>query len=204
MANGTAGDPMAGLGISPQMMHHIAYVTHDSAATVDFYSKVLGLPFCSTVMDDRVPSTGEPFPYLHIFFRMPDGSTIAFFECPGIPDAPPSSHPAYDTFNHLALQASSKEDVDRWKDWLVQHGVDVVGPTDHKIIYSIYFHDPNGLRLEITTTVDENWNRHEEQAGKDLAIWEATKARARAEGRDVAGELVKLISANRAKHKLGT
>ncbi|NQV81273.1 MAG: VOC family protein [Alphaproteobacteria bacterium] len=184
------------------MMHHIAYVTHDSAATVVFYSQVLGLPFCSTVMDDKVPSTGEAFPYLHIFFRLPDDSTIAFFECPGIPEAAPVTHPAYDTFNHLALQVPSTAEVDRWKEWLESHGVDVVGPTDHKIIYSIYFHDPNGLRLELTTSVDPKWNRHEEQAWKDLEMWEATKAQARAEGRDVPSELVKLISTNRAKHKM--
>lgn len=188
--------------ISPKMMHHVAYVTHDAAATVSFYRDVLGLPFCSTVMDDRVPSTGEPYPYLHLFFRLFDGSTIAFFECPGIPEAPPPSHPAYDTFNHLALQVPSKNDVDLWRDRLERNGVDVVGPTDHTIIYSVYFHDPNGLRLEITTTVDENWNRHEQQAEEDLRLWEETKAKAHSNGNDVAAELVKLITANRAKHTI--
>ena len=30
---------------------------------------------------------------------------------------------------------------------------------DHGVILSIYFHDPNGLRLEITTPLHPNWNR---------------------------------------------
>ena len=38
------------------------------------------------------------------------------------------------------------------------HGVEVLGPVDHKIIYSIYFHDPNGVRLEITTPTSDTWN----------------------------------------------
>ena len=33
---------------------------------------------------------------------------------------------------------------------LTGHGIETVGPTDHHFIRSIYFFDPNGLRLEIT------------------------------------------------------
>ena len=187
--------------MSPTMLHHLAYITHDAAATVDFYHRVLGLPFCSTVMDDQVPSTGEDFPYLHLFFRLPDNSNIAFFECPGLPEAAPSTHPAYDVFNHLALQVDSKEDVGRWRDRLAAEGVDIVGPTDHGIIYSIYFHDPNGIRLELTTSVDKTWNRHEEAAWRDLEMWEGAKRQAVQEGRDVAEALIDVIRRNRAKHK---
>ena len=48
------------------------------------------------------------------------------------------------------MQVDTTDDVDRWHEWLGTHGVEVLGPVDHKIIYSIYFHDPNGVRLEIT------------------------------------------------------
>ena len=66
-------------GLSPQMLNHVAWVTSDIVGTVDFYTRIMGMPLASTVFDDKVPSTGDDFPYFHIFFRMGDGSTIAFF-----------------------------------------------------------------------------------------------------------------------------
>ena len=39
------------------------------------------------------------------------GSTLAFFEAPGVPPPAKSSHPAYDLFNHIALQATDRAEV---------------------------------------------------------------------------------------------
>src|SRR5258705_6355733 len=108
-------------GLTPRMLNHAAYVTHDVAATADFYMRILGMELASTVFDDRIPSTGDPFPYFHIFFRMADGSTIAFFESPGLPPEAPPSHAAYEIFNHLALEVESGERLSQWKDWLVDN-----------------------------------------------------------------------------------
>ena len=63
---------------APQMLHHVTYVTYDSKATADFYTRVMGMPLVCTVMDDHLPSTGNRTPYFHTFFRLGDGSTIAF------------------------------------------------------------------------------------------------------------------------------
>ncbi len=41
----------------------------------------------------------------------------------------------------------------------------MLGPVDHKIVYSIYFHDPDGNRLEITAPVDPDWNNMERAPG---------------------------------------
>ena len=119
-------------GLTPLMLNHAAWVTHDVESTARFYTKVMGMELASTVYDDRVPSTGDEFPFFHIFFRMQDGSTIAFFEAPGIPARPAVTHPAYDIFDHFAFQAGSCEEVDRWRDWLVENGVDVVGPVESR------------------------------------------------------------------------
>ena len=35
-------------------------------------------------------------------------------------------------------------------------GVDVIGPTDHGFCKSIYFHDPSGHRLELTTDAEDD------------------------------------------------
>jgi glyoxylase I family protein len=178
----------------PAMLSHVAYITRDTAATTDFYTRILGMELVNAVLDDSIPSTGEPVPYFHSFFRMSDGSTVAFFEAPELPPLEPPPHPAYDTFQHLALQVESVDVVDRWHAWLCANGVEVLGPVDHKIIYSIYFHDPNGVRLEITTPTSNRWNDNGDAARASLADWEAVKARARDRGDDMATVLKELTA----------
>lgn len=189
-------------GLTPRMLNHLAYVTHDVAATADFYTRILGMELASTIFDDHVPSTGQDFPYFHIFFRMADGSTIAFFECTDLPPAAASTHPAYDTFNHVALQVADPEELRRWHAWLKQCGVEVLGPVDHKgMIESLYFHDPNGIRLELTVPLDKEWNRHTKQGYADLKLWVETKERARREGRDPGQALREMIRETRKRYQ---
>ena len=189
-------------GLTPMMLNHAAWITQDVAATAEFYTRIMGMELASTVYDDHVPSTGEDFPYFHIFFRMKDGSTIAFFEAPGVPPRAKPTHPAYETFEHIALQVETREEVQRWHAWLKQNGIEVVGPTDHKgMILSIYFRDPNGIRLEITTPLDVEWNQHTEQAHKDLALWVGAKEKALREGRDVKQAVLDVIREERKRYE---
>jgi catechol 2,3-dioxygenase-like lactoylglutathione lyase family enzyme len=176
----------------PAMLSHAAFICADTTKTVEFYSGLLGMELCAAVLDDAIPSTGEPIPYFHSFFRMGDGSTLAFFEAPELPEPSADSHPAYATFRHFAMQVSSTAEVDAWADWLVANGVDVLGPVDHKIIYSIYFRDPDGNRVEITTPTDATWNDNATSAQASLAEWEEVKARAKASGQDMATVLADL------------
>jgi hypothetical protein len=69
----------------------------------------------------------------------------------------------------------------------------VLGPIDHGSILSIYFHDPNGLRLEIATPLTSDWNRRVELGQNDLAEWIAAKNRAREQGKDVSKALIEFI-----------
>ena len=162
----------------PKMLSHAAFMSSDTAATAAFYSGILGMELVAAVLDDSIPSTGEPIPYFHSFFRMADGSTIAFFEAPELPPPSVDSHPAYATFRHFAMQVETEQDVDQ--------EVEVLGPIDHGIIYSIYFRDPDGHRLEITTPKDASWNDDAAAASESLAQWEAVKELARESGRDLA------------------
>ena len=182
----------------PQKLHHAASAIQDAARTADFYGRILGMQMVHTVMDDSVPSTGQPFPYIHLFFRMADGSTIAFFESPSLPARAAASHPGYDVFDHFAMEVDTKRDVDQWYRWLLDNGVDVVGPTDHGIIYSIYFHDPDGHRLELTTNTDASWSQQAVRAKADLEAWQATKKAAQAAGADPGEALIKLIRSRKA------
>lgn len=188
----------------PAMLSHMAFITRDTEATADFYTRIMGMELVNAVLDDAIPSTGEPIPYFHSFFRLADGSTIAFFEAPGLPAAAAPTHPAYAVFNHIALQVDTADEVLRWQAWLEEHGLDLVGPTNHADEFlSIYFHDPNGVRLEITTPLDREWNQHSDRARRDLALWLEAKEQARREGRDIPTALIELIRRERKRYQPG-
>ena len=60
---------------------------------------------------------------------------------------------------------------------LEAHGVEVLGITDHHIFHSIYFFDPNGVRLELTAQLADEFQMLEESktAHARLAEWTARK-----------------------------
>jgi len=183
----------------PSRLNHAAFVTHDSEKTVDFYTRVLGMELVSSVLDDAIPSTGDAFPYLHLFFKMADGSTLAFFESPGLPKRALPSHPAYEIFDHLAMEVSSVDELNAWYQRLVSMGVEVIGPVDHGIILSIYFHDPNGYRLELTVPLESDWNQRSEKSYADVQLWVETKRAALEQDKDLATELVRVIKDRRTR-----
>jgi catechol 2,3-dioxygenase-like lactoylglutathione lyase family enzyme len=157
-------------------LHHFAWRCRDCEETRHFYEDLLGLPLVHVIKSDHVPSTGEYCPYVHIFFQMQDGSYIAFFDLGDDAKAEPSPNtPAW--VNHLALRVASVDDLLKAKARLEAAGVEVLGITDHHIIQSIYFFDPNGIRLELTTpTVSEaEMDRHARHAHQQVADWTAFK-----------------------------
>lgn len=134
-------------------LHHVAYRCRDARETVDFYTRVLGLRYAHAVRNDRVPSTQEFYPHLHVFFEMDDGSYVAFFEVPNErPMALDPNTPAW--VQHLALEIDGEQAMQAAMDRLRSHGVDFIGPVDHGFVQSIYFFDPSGHRLELTYRSD--------------------------------------------------
>ena len=157
-------------------LHHFAYRCRDAEETRHFYEDILGLPLAHVIKADRVPSTGEECPYVHVFFQMRDGSYIAFFDLgDNTAPAPSPNTPAW--VNHLALRMNSVDEVKEAKARLEQAGIDVVGVTDHGFVQSIYFFDPNGIRLELTTETmgDGEAEQYKASAHDMLAAWNAEK-----------------------------
>jgi catechol 2,3-dioxygenase-like lactoylglutathione lyase family enzyme len=159
-----------------KQLHHVAYRCRDAKETADFYTRVVGLDYAMALSEDRVPSTGEAHPYMHVFFRMDDGSYVAFFELPGSPQMGRDPNtPAW--VQHLALRVSDEAALLRAKQRIESHGVEVLGPVDHGICRSIYFFDPNGHRLELTVDCMTPEMRHRlvSAAGPMLEEWSRTK-----------------------------
>ena len=157
-------------------LHHYAYRCRDAEETRHFYEDLLGLPLFHIIQSDYVPSTGEYCPYTHIFFRMTDGSCIAFFDLgDDVACEPPPNTPSW--VNHVAFRVDSVEQLEQVKARLEANGVEVVGVTDHHIFKSIYFFDPNGIRIELTAQLASEMQMREEsrQAHARLAEWTRRK-----------------------------
>ncbi len=157
-------------------LHHFAWRCRDCEQTRAFYEDLLGLPLVHVIRSDVVPSTGEHCPYVHIFFRMADGSHLAFFDLGDDQVAEPSPNtPSW--VNHIALRVESREALHAAKARLEAAGVEVLGITDHHIIESIYFFDPNGIRLELTvpTASAATMAAHASQAHAAVASWTVEK-----------------------------
>lgn len=140
--------PISGTLPSLHHIHHSAYRCRDAEQTRWFYEDVLGLPLAAAVKLDRDEADGVYAEYMHIFFEMGDGNFIAFFDEP--------LHASSDDFEkkhgfdlHIAFEAPSEIALQTWRDRLERAGVKFA-TIDHVFLRSIYFYDPNGIRLEIT------------------------------------------------------
>lgn len=134
--------------VSLKRIHHVAYRCRDAKETVEFYQRVLNMQFQLAIAEDEVPSTKEPDPYMHVFMDAGMGNVLAFFELPT--RAPMGRDPnTPEWVQHIAFEVVSVEDLLAAKAHIESQGIDVLGPTNHGIFKSIYFFDPNGLRLEL-------------------------------------------------------
>lgn len=135
-------------------LYHFSFPCRDAEETRAFYEDMLGLPLVHCMRADAVPSSGAGEPYAHLFFELGDGSYVAFFDL-GQGQMPQPSPNTPDWVQHLALEMPDLDAVLVMKAKLEAAGVEVKGMVDHEFIKSIYFFDPNGLRLELTTRTEE-------------------------------------------------
>ncbi|XOV78855.1 MAG: VOC family protein [Aestuariibacter sp.] len=159
-----------------QRIHHVAYRCKDAKQTVEFYNTLLDMDFQLAIAEDRVPSTGEPDPYMHVFLDAGNGNVLAFFEIPNSPDMGRDENtPAW--VQHIAFEVESMDELLERKARLEAAGLDVVGPTDHTIFKSIYFFDPNGHRIELAVdTAKPGMHKELKRVANDmLNEWAETK-----------------------------
>ena len=157
-------------------LHHNAYRCRDSEETRRFYEDFLGLPLANAFRI-RETKSGRRTDVLHSFYRMDDGSCLAFFEAP---DRPFQFKKQHDYDLHIAVEVSP-QDLQRMLQKGKGAGMEVRGVADHGFIHSIYFRDPNGYVIELTAkhgdhegAMDPALNR----ARQELDSWQAEKPRA--------------------------
>jgi catechol 2,3-dioxygenase-like lactoylglutathione lyase family enzyme len=156
--------------------HHVAYRCRDAKETVDFYRQALGMTFQLAIAEDKVPSTGEPDPYMHVFLEAGNGNVLAFFELPTKEAMGRDEHtPKW--VQHIAFRVGSLDELLATKAHLEGMGLDVLGPTHHGIFKSIYFFDPNGHRIELAADIGtpEQMRQLRKVADAMLEEWSRTK-----------------------------
>ena len=132
-------------------LHHNAYRCRDSEETRRFYEDFLGLPLAGTLEISETKS-GRSTETLHTFYRLGDGSYLAFFEAP---DMPFEFKPQHDFDLHVALEV----DMQTLHEMFARGpaaGIETRGISDHGFIHSIYFRDPNGYVIELTARTPEH------------------------------------------------
>jgi catechol 2,3-dioxygenase-like lactoylglutathione lyase family enzyme len=132
-------------------LHHNAYRCRDSEQTRAFYEDFLGLPLVNTLNLSET-KTGRATHTLHTFYQLDDGSHLAFFETDDFPFEFKRQHD-YDL--HIALEVAPA-DLQTMLARARERGLEVRGPSDHKMIDSIYFRDPNGYVIELCAKRDEH------------------------------------------------
>jgi catechol 2,3-dioxygenase-like lactoylglutathione lyase family enzyme len=125
-------------------LHHNAYRCRDSERTRAFYEDFLGLPLVGT-LEIKETKSGRKTDTLHTFYRLDDGSHLAFFEAP---DMPFEFKPQHDYDLHIALEVE-RATLDRMFARGKAEGIETRGVSDHGFIDSIYFRDPNGYVIEL-------------------------------------------------------
>ncbi len=156
-------------------VHHLALVCKNMARTVHFYRDILGFPLIKTLeIPKDVPHWSAGMQ--HFFFDIGNETSLAFFWYPNAPETVPgvSGAPAgggtsaHGSMNHVAFTVSP-EMIDVYRQRLVDNGIDAtpvinhddsrtsVSPDINETTYvrSIYFFDPDGIRLEFAAWVRE-------------------------------------------------
>lgn len=154
-------------------LHHNAYRCSDSERTRAFYEDFLGLPLAAT-LELGTTKTGRACHALHTFYRLDDGSYLAFFESP---EDPFEFKKQNDFDLHIALEVS-REHLDAMLARGRATGMEVRGISDHTFIDSIYFRDPDGYVIELTAKRpdhDTYTDRAHNRARAKLDAWQAAK-----------------------------
>jgi catechol-2,3-dioxygenase len=118
--------------------------------------------------------TGRAVSALHTFYRLDNGSYLAFFETPGMPFDFKTQHD-YDL--HIALEIPYEE-LEPMLAKGKAAGIDSRGVADHGFIHSIYFRDPNGYVIELTGKTpqhDEELDPSLNGARRILDEWQSHK-----------------------------
>ena len=150
-------------------LHHNAYRCIDSEETRKFYEDFLNLKLVKAFNISNTV-TGRNINALHTFYSMNDNSYLAFFEILGDDFEYKKWH---DFDLHIALEVD-KTSLLKYFHKGKSLGIETRGISDHGFIESIYFRDPNGYVIELTSP-NNIYSLADEDPHEVLDIWNSKK-----------------------------
>jgi glyoxylase I family protein len=123
---------------------HIALPIFDVAGSLSFYTDVLGL----TLVDALSGDDWGGKPWLMMMFELDDGRQLVLCALRGLKRPEGGEIPA--EVQHYAFTCASSDALASWRERLKAHHVSF-HEEDHGSQRSLYFDDPNGIVLEVTT-----------------------------------------------------
>lgn len=171
-------------------VHHLALNTDDMKMTIDFYTRVLGMPLVHALKVPPGLGTGAgnrgnpPFENLrHYFFDAGGDTMVAFFEMPkGAKDK--GDRDAIAAMQHCSF-TTTEERFGQLLERLKSADIPIIGPIPVGAgTWSVYFMDPNGIRLEFSWQEDdgddvrvvERWTQTRDEALAELLSLSSDKA----------------------------
>jgi glyoxalase family protein len=128
--------------IQTQGVHHITLVGATRQISIDFWEGVLGMPFVF-----EQPNLDNP-DESHLYFDPGDGRLITVFtnETRTVDTTP--NPEGIGNLHHLAFSVSRSTFIETARR-LDERGIKHTGEIDRGFMYSIYFRDPLGQRIEL-------------------------------------------------------
>jgi catechol-2,3-dioxygenase len=145
-----------------------SFIGYDLAATHRFYTEVLRRPLVYAQTSDVLPGAADYAPHIEVRYALDDGSTINFVVFKG---DPPDAARRLHALRHFAFEVSDLASLHRWREHILSRGVDVLGEIDHGVAMSIYFHDPNEIRLELCVSLIAFDEHEAARAQQTYAEW---------------------------------
>ena len=149
---------------TPLRFDHLALPVYDVGRTYHFYSEVLQLPLVDALSGDDWGGK----PWLMMFFGTGSGQLLALCALRGAQPPRPDGLPS--DVRHYAFSVASDAEQEQWKARLRHHQV-AFTEEDHGRQHSIYFSDPNGIVLEVTTPASTPELAPDPQAAARVQRW---------------------------------
>jgi catechol 2,3-dioxygenase-like lactoylglutathione lyase family enzyme len=130
--------------LQSQGVHHITIVGADRQTSIDFWEGVLGMPF--VFEQPNLDNESES----HLYFDPGDGRLITVFTSEEREPDPTRTSTDIGCVHHIAF-AVSKATFDQAVERLDERGIRHSGVKDRGFMDSLYFDDPLGLLIELSS-----------------------------------------------------
>jgi catechol 2,3-dioxygenase-like lactoylglutathione lyase family enzyme len=130
--------------LQSQGVHHITIVGADRQTSIDFWEGVLGMPF--VFEQPNLDNESES----HLYFDPGDGRLITVFTNEEREPDPARTSTDIGCVHHIAF-AVSKATFDQAVERLDERGIRHSGVKDRGFMDSLYFDDPLGLLIELSS-----------------------------------------------------